>query len=95
MAEGPRPSERAAEPGTAASPAPGGGASESPPPLPLDLLLTKLAFSRSESVQVMAAIDSNTENARNLIYRLAQVNLTLTEVLTELLGAVTSGGARR
>jgi hypothetical protein len=43
----------------------------------------------------MAAIDSNTENARNLIYRLAQVNLTLTEVLTELLGAVTSGGARR
>jgi hypothetical protein len=90
------PGERSAEPDRAdhASSEPG-GAPESPQPLNLELLLTKLAFARSESAQVMAAIDSDTENARNLVYRLAQVNLTLNEVITELLRAVAGRGAGR
>ena len=96
MAEGRGPSESSAEQRTPAAPPPGPAAApESPPPLPLDLLLTKLAFARSESAQVMAAIDSNTENHRNLIYRLAQANLTLNEVVTELLRAVAAGAARQ
>jgi hypothetical protein len=33
----------------------------------------------------MAAIDADTETPRNLFYRLAQINLTLTDIIAELL----------
>jgi hypothetical protein len=53
-----------------------------------------VAFAYSESLQVMAALDSQTENLRNLLYRLAQTNVTLCEVVLELLGDAPAGGAR-
>jgi hypothetical protein len=61
---------------------------------PCDPLLARVAFAAAESAQVMAALDSETENIRNLLYRLAQANLTLSEVVAELLGRAAAGPAR-
>jgi hypothetical protein len=58
---------------------------ESVTPLPREQLLERLGFARAESEQVMRAIDAESENQRNLLYRLAQAQLTLNEVLTEIL----------
>ena len=48
-------------------------------------LLAQVAFARSEALQVMAAIDTDADTLRNLLYRLAQVNATLSAVLAELI----------
>jgi hypothetical protein len=42
------------------------------------------AFARAESEQVMRALDAESETQRNLLYRLAQVNLTLGEIVAEI-----------
>ena len=48
-------------------------------------LLAQVAFVRSEALQVMAALDTDTDTLRNLVYRLAQLNVTLSAVLAELI----------
>jgi hypothetical protein len=72
MTERPGPKDGTAEPAVPATP-------------PRDPLLDRVAFVSAEAAQVMAAVDSETENFRNLLYRLAQANLTLSEVVAELL----------
>jgi hypothetical protein len=44
-------------------------------------------FVRSESAAVMREIDSGTSNLRNAVYQLAQINLTLADIVTELVRA--------
>ncbi len=48
-------------------------------------LLAQVAFARSEALQVLAALDTDSDTLRNLVYRLAQVNVTLSAVLAELI----------
>jgi hypothetical protein len=84
MAEGRDLSEGAAQQGTAA-PAQLSGTAEGRQPSPGERMLAQVAFARAEALQVMAALDTDTDTLRNLLYRLAQVNVTLSAVLTEMI----------
>jgi hypothetical protein len=66
-------------------PGPNAGA-DGPTAPPCDPLLARVAFASAESAQVMAALDAQADNLRNLLYRLAQANLTLSEAVAELVG---------
>jgi hypothetical protein len=57
---------------------------------PLVRLWEMIDFVRSELALVMQEIDSGASNIRNSVYRLAQVNITLADVVAELLGTDSS-----
>lgn len=82
MAEGRDLSDGAAQQGT---PAKDSVAAEGRQSSPRERLLAQVAFARAESLQVMAALDTDTDTIRNLLYRLAQVNVNLSAVLAELI----------
>jgi hypothetical protein len=46
---------------------------------------TKLAYARWLAERVLQGIDTESETVRNMLYRLAQANLALGEVVSELL----------
>ena len=93
MAKGPGPGEGAGEPAVP-SPAQPPATAETRQPSPEERLLAQVNFARSESLGVMAAIDADTENVRNLLYRLAQANVTLCTVMAELLRPPAAGDTR-
>jgi hypothetical protein len=88
MAEGRDPSEGAAKPGAPAQPS---AAAEGRQPSPGERLLAQVAFARAEALQIMAALDTDTDTLRNLLYRLAQVNVTLSAVLSEVIRVPVQG----
>lgn len=54
----------------------------------LNFLTEKIALARSESVLAMEEIDSESENLRNTMYRMAFANVLLSDALRELLRRV-------
>jgi hypothetical protein len=63
---------------------PGGPGPPAPPPS--GDAHVKIAYARWLAERVLQGIDSDSETARNLLYWLAQANLTLGEVVSERLG---------
>jgi hypothetical protein len=60
---------------------------EGPPPLApsAEDARTKVAYARWLAERVLQGIDTESETVRNMLYRLAQANLALGEVVAELL----------
>jgi hypothetical protein len=90
MAEGRDPSKGAAQPGAPVPTQPSGTA-EGRQPSAGERLLAQVAFARAEALQVMAALDTDTDTLRNLLYRLAQINVTLSSVLAEVIRVPVQG----
>jgi hypothetical protein len=57
----------------------------------LDFLAEKIALARSESVLAMDEIDSESDNLRNILYRVAFANVLLSDTLRDLLRRLREG----